>query len=187
MLLVSVTLVGLLVVSNTDFGRATVTRLGEGVDAAGDAEPRVDTGTGVTARVAYELRDVDCHDGGNSFGVPTGAPALAVEVRDASAPAADPAALPGLDAGTDFRGALSPIESVVSAAQVLTPEVWARRHRGIVWLLWLHVGGVAVFAVARGKGLAHAVAEVSQIRSNRRMGPIAPSSSRYYTAGCRRR
>jgi hypothetical protein len=27
--------------------------------------------------------------------------------------------------------------------QLLTPEVWARRHRGIVWLLWAHVAGIA--------------------------------------------
>jgi hypothetical protein len=38
--------------------------------------------------------------------------------------------------------------------QLLTPEVWARRHRGIVWLLWLHVGGVAVFALVRGRTVA---------------------------------
>jgi diguanylate cyclase (GGDEF)-like protein len=50
---------------------------------------------------------------------------------------------------------------MLPTGQLLTPEVWARRHRGILWLLWLHVGGVAVFALARGKGLAHAVAEVS--------------------------
>ncbi|HSP52446.1 MAG TPA: primosomal protein N' [Cryobacterium sp.] len=52
-----------------------------------------------------------------------------IEVLGAAAPAADPAALPGLDAGTDFRGALSPIESVVSAARVLTPEVWELARR----------------------------------------------------------
>jgi hypothetical protein len=39
------------------------------------------------------------------------------------------------------------------SGQLLTPEVWARRHRGIVWLLWLHVAGIAVFAVVRGYGL----------------------------------
>ncbi|HEX7149664.1 MAG TPA: sensor histidine kinase, partial [Actinomycetota bacterium] len=50
---------------------------------------------------------------------------------------------------------------LVPTGQLLTPEVWARRHRGIVWLLWLHVGGVAVFALVRGKTLTHAVAEVS--------------------------
>ena len=32
--------------------------------------------------------------------------------------------------------------------QLLTPEVWARRHRGIVGLLWLHVAAIAAFASA---------------------------------------
>jgi hypothetical protein len=50
---------------------------------------------------------------------------------------------------------------LMPTGQLLTPEVWARRHRGIVWLLWLHVGGVAVFALVRGKTVGHAVAEVT--------------------------
>jgi predicted signal transduction protein with EAL and GGDEF domain len=50
---------------------------------------------------------------------------------------------------------------LVPSGQLLTPEVWARRHRGIVWLLWLHVAGVAVFALLRGTSPAHAVAEVA--------------------------
>jgi hypothetical protein len=49
----------------------------------------------------------------------------------------------------------------VPTGQLLTPEVWARRHRGIVWLLWLHAGGVAVFALVRGRTVGHAVAEVT--------------------------
>ena len=47
------------------------------------------------------------------------------------------------------------------SSQLLTPEVWARRHRGIVWLPWLHVAGVAVFALLRGTSPGHAVAEVA--------------------------
>jgi diguanylate cyclase len=43
--------------------------------------------------------------------------------------------------------------------QLLTPEVWVQRHRGIVVLLWLHVAGVAAFAVVRGKGLVHSLLE----------------------------
>jgi diguanylate cyclase len=50
---------------------------------------------------------------------------------------------------------------LVPTGQLLTPEAWARRHRGIVWLLWLHVAGVAVFALTSGKSLAHTLAEVS--------------------------
>jgi diguanylate cyclase (GGDEF)-like protein len=47
--------------------------------------------------------------------------------------------------------------------QLLTPEVWARRHRGIVWLLWLHVAGILGFALARGLGLGHALAEAAAV------------------------
>jgi hypothetical protein len=36
---------------------------------------------------------------------------------------------------------------LLPSGQLLTPEVWARRHRGIVWLLWLHVVGIAVYAL----------------------------------------
>jgi diguanylate cyclase (GGDEF)-like protein len=42
---------------------------------------------------------------------------------------------------------------LLPSGQLLTPEVWERRHRGIVWLLWLHVAGLAAFAVVRGYGL----------------------------------
>jgi hypothetical protein len=51
---------------------------------------------------------------------------------------------------------------LVPTGQLLTPEVWAQRHRGIVWLLWLHVGGVVVFALMRGKSLGHALTEASR-------------------------
>jgi diguanylate cyclase (GGDEF)-like protein len=52
---------------------------------------------------------------------------------------------------------------LLPTGRLLTPEVWARRHYGIVWLLWLHVAGVAVFAVARGNGLAHGLEEAALV------------------------
>ena len=52
---------------------------------------------------------------------------------------------------------------LLPSGQLLTPEVWGRRHRGIVWLLWLHVLGIAVFALARGNGLAHSLEEASLV------------------------
>ena len=52
---------------------------------------------------------------------------------------------------------------LLPSGRLLTPEVWARRHRAIVWLLWPHVAGVAVFAVARGNGLAHGLEEASLV------------------------
>jgi diguanylate cyclase len=48
---------------------------------------------------------------------------------------------------------------LVPTGQLLTPEVWAQRHRGIVWLLWAHVAGIVAFAVLRGYGLVHGLQE----------------------------
>ena len=41
----------------------------------------------------------------------------------------------------------------------LASEVWERRHRGIVLLLWVHAVGTAAFGVVRGVALWHSVAE----------------------------
>jgi diguanylate cyclase len=48
---------------------------------------------------------------------------------------------------------------LLPTGQLLTPEVWARRHRGIIWLLWLHVAGIVGFAMLRGYGLLHGLQE----------------------------
>jgi diguanylate cyclase (GGDEF)-like protein len=48
---------------------------------------------------------------------------------------------------------------LLPTGQLLTPQVWARRHRGIVWLLWLHVAGIVGFAMVRGYGLVHGLQE----------------------------
>ena len=61
-----------------------------------------------------------------------------------------------LRAGRAGRGLLP-------TGQLLTPEVWARRHRGIVWLLWLHVAGIVAFAMMRGYGLLHWLQEASLV------------------------
>jgi purine-cytosine permease-like protein len=48
---------------------------------------------------------------------------------------------------------------LLPSGQLLTPEIWERRHRGIVWLLWLHMAGLATFAVIRGYRLLHGLQE----------------------------
>ena len=52
---------------------------------------------------------------------------------------------------------------LLPSGQLLTPEVWERRHRGIVRLLWAHVVGLAGFAVVRGYGLLHGLQEASLV------------------------
>jgi diguanylate cyclase (GGDEF)-like protein len=43
----------------------------------------------------------------------------------------------------------------------LATEVWERRHRGIVVLLWIHAVGLAVFGVLRGVPLWHSASEAA--------------------------
>jgi diguanylate cyclase (GGDEF)-like protein len=43
--------------------------------------------------------------------------------------------------------------------QALTPEVWERRHRGIVLLLWLHGPALAAFGISMGVSAQHSLAE----------------------------
>jgi hypothetical protein len=59
--------------------------------------------------------------------------------------------------------AMLTVRGALPHGQLLTPEVWAHRHRGIVWLLWLHVAGIAAFAMIRGYGLAHGLQEASLV------------------------
>jgi diguanylate cyclase (GGDEF)-like protein len=51
------------------------------------------------------------------------------------------------------------VRAAVPHGHLLTAQVWARRHRGMVVLLWLHVAALTGFGVARGKGLSHSLQE----------------------------
>jgi len=66
---------------------------------------------------------------------------------------------------------------LLPTGQLLTPEVWARRHAGILWLLWAHVAGIAAFAVVRGYGLAHGATEASWWRCSP-WPPVTPALGR---------
>lgn len=45
----------------------------------------------------------------------------------------------------------------------LSDDVWRRRHRVIIWLLWAHVVGLAIFGYLMGFGVAHSLAEASLV------------------------
>jgi diguanylate cyclase (GGDEF)-like protein len=55
------------------------------------------------------------------------------------------------------------IRGALPHGQLLTPEVWERRHKGIVVLLWLHVVAVVVFGLVRGYSPQHSIAEASLV------------------------
>ena len=44
--------------------------------------------------------------------------------------------------------------------RTLPREVWAERHRMMVWLVWFHVAGLAVFGLAQGYSAAHSLLDV---------------------------
>ena len=61
-------------------------------------------------------------------------------------------------AGNLFRAGRA-VRGMLPHGQLLTPEVWERRHRGIVVLLWLHVAVLVAFGLARGRSLSHSLGE----------------------------
>jgi diguanylate cyclase (GGDEF)-like protein/PAS domain S-box-containing protein len=61
---------------------------------------------------------------------------------------------------------MSPItylKTVLPRGGSLPGHVWERRHRAIVFLLWAHVPGIAIFAVVRGNSLLHGLLEASTV------------------------
>ncbi|MEK6719659.1 MAG: GGDEF domain-containing protein [Chloroflexota bacterium] len=53
----------------------------------------------------------------------------------------------------------SSIRRALPQGRLVSESVWNRRHRTIVTLIWLHVAGLTVFALAAGYELTHAVTE----------------------------
>jgi PAS domain S-box-containing protein len=49
----------------------------------------------------------------------------------------------------------SALRDALPRGHTLPDEIWARRHRGIVWLLWLHAAGFAVVGTLKGYGPLH--------------------------------
>ena len=45
---------------------------------------------------------------------------------------------------------LDRLRASLPTGKTLPPEIWQRRHRGMVWLVWLHVVGLFVYGLLRG-------------------------------------
>jgi diguanylate cyclase (GGDEF)-like protein/PAS domain S-box-containing protein len=60
-------------------------------------------------------------------------------------------------AGVDNEASL--LRRVLPEGRPLPDNVWQRRHRVILSLLWLHAVGLAAFALVRGNGVVHSLAE----------------------------
>jgi diguanylate cyclase (GGDEF)-like protein/PAS domain S-box-containing protein len=74
--------------------------------------------------------------------------------------------------GRADRGKEAPVTTSGSAVswrdrlprgQTLPPDLWARRHRAMTLILWLHVPGLFFFALATGQSLGHSLFEITPV------------------------
>jgi len=56
--------------------------------------------------------------------------------------------------------------SLLPKGRGLDEEMWARRHRVIVGVLWLSAVGLAIFGIVRGYGVTHTVVETSVLAAS---------------------
>jgi PAS domain S-box-containing protein len=87
-------------------------------------------------------------------------PGSGVEL-EADAPLGLAAATSAPDPPTLLRRALNRIQSTLPRGQTLPDDIWKRRHRGILALLWVHVVALPIFAISQGYGVVHSVGEGS--------------------------
>ena len=59
----------------------------------------------------------------------------------------------------EIRSTLRHVRNVLPQGRSLPDDVWARRHRGVVILLYAHAVAIVIFAYARGFGLGHSLQE----------------------------
>lgn len=61
--------------------------------------------------------------------------------------------------GTATVRTFARVRSLLPHGRPLPEDIWKRRHRAIVAVLWLHVPALAIFGAARGYGLVHSLIE----------------------------
>ncbi|MEY2454374.1 MAG: hypothetical protein QOD92_3948 [Acidimicrobiaceae bacterium] len=63
--------------------------------------------------------------------------------------------------GSRLASWIAVVREWLPRGSTLSDEVWARRHRGILTLLWLHLPGILVIGIVHGVGLLHVLFEMS--------------------------
>src|SRR5947208_4245603 len=87
--------------------------------------------------------------------------------------------------GRSARGRLSPslilrrMRDALPEGRAIAEEVWQRRHRGMLWLLVLHVPIIILYAVMRGKGVVHGIVETSAIVAALAAARFGPKTRRF--------
>jgi diguanylate cyclase (GGDEF)-like protein/PAS domain S-box-containing protein len=89
------------------------------------------------------------------------------------------------DSTRHWLAALNRLVGWLPQGRMLPDDVWIRRHRGILTLLWLHVPVLFAYALIQGQGVAHSFGEASAVagfaaigaslRSQRRLSTVVAS------------
>lgn len=56
-----------------------------------------------------------------------------------------------------LRRLVTSVREALPVGRTLPEDVWVRRHRAMIWLLWLHAVGLTFYAEFRGYGLIHSL------------------------------
>src|SRR5205823_12373453 len=84
-----------------------------------------------------------------------------------------------------IRASLSPtrlgrrVLDSLPEGRAIAEEVWQRRHRGMQWLLWLHVPAVALYAATRGKRPIEIVVEAGLVAAGGVAAMVGPKNRRF--------
>ena len=73
------------------------------------------------------------------------------------------------------------LKNCLPEGSTLPDDVWARRHRGILVLLWFHVPGLFVFALAQGAGVVHGLVEAAAVGIFAALATLLPRRRRLST------
>ena len=71
------------------------------------------------------------------------------------------AGLPERGSGRGLGTVIDSVRNALPKGRTLPPEEWRRRHRWMVWLLWAHVAGLAVFGLFHQQSPLHALTEAA--------------------------
>src|SRR5687768_1659481 len=61
------------------------------------------------------------------------------------------------------RGLLVQARAALPEGRAIAAETWARRHRAMLVLVWIHVPVILIYAIAQGKGVGHGFLEASVV------------------------
>jgi diguanylate cyclase (GGDEF)-like protein/PAS domain S-box-containing protein len=74
-----------------------------------------------------------------------------------------------------IRAAAAAVRAALPRGRTLPDSVWARRHKGMLWLLWTQAIGIPVYAILQGYPAGHSLAEASAVAAMAALGTFKGS------------